>query len=29
MGAKEVEDPETVDRDIQGCHVVAPVSPRL
>lgn len=29
MGAKEVEDPETADWDIRGCHVVAPVSPWL
>ena len=29
MGAKEVEDPETADWDIRGCHVVAPVSPRF
>ena len=26
MGAREVEDPETADWDIRGCHVVAPVS---
>ena len=25
MGAREVEDPETADWDIRGCHVVAPV----
>lgn len=29
MGAKEVEDSETVDWDIRGCHVVAPVRPRV
>ena len=26
MGAKELEDPETSEWDIRGCHVVAPVS---
>jgi len=29
MGAREMEDPETADWDVRGCHVVAPVSPRL
>jgi ribosomal protein RSM22 (predicted rRNA methylase) len=29
MGAKEMEDPETADWDIRGCHVVAPVSTQL
>ena len=29
MGAKEMENPETAEWDIRGCHVVAPVSPQL
>lgn len=29
MGTKEFEDPDMVEKDLAGCHVVAPVSRKL